>query len=508
MGEDLKENALEDSKELEKKKKETKKNIINFFKNKPLVFLILILLFSFLVRVYYFSLTKDQAVWWDEAEYLLKAKNIALNTPETGFWEGRPILFSILLSFFYFIGMGELSIRFFLILISVFTVFLVYLVGEKLFNKNIALLSSFFYSIVYVNLFYSMRIMVDVLHITLGLSAYYLFLLKKQKATWLVFPLIAIGTLIRFPTFLFFVILILYILSTERLNALKNKDYWISGIISLIIVSPYLIWNQLKLGHPLYPIIHAGSGALEGITFSSGLSIFMQYINSFPYYLNNLLLIILFIGILFFLDVFLGLDLVFKNKNKFLNSKFLILIWIMIPLLYFGFGVSHYEDRYIFMIFPAMFYIISYSIIKISEYLKKIHKKLPMIFIIFILITGSYQLLVSSDNIIKRSISSYGPVKDAALWIKQNSKPGDIILTQSRTQNTYYSERHSYAFSDTKEDLIKNISELNPKYIIISIFEKHPEWAYSQQGLSEFNYTPLKAFNLDSNPVLIIYEKS
>jgi len=100
--------------------------------------IVLLLIVSGIFYIYYYILTKNQAVWWDEAEYLLKAKNIAFSTPETGFWEGRPILFSIILAGLFKIGFSEGSIRLLLLFVSIGTVWLVYLFGKKLYDEKSA----------------------------------------------------------------------------------------------------------------------------------------------------------------------------------------------------------------------------------------------------------------------------------------------------------------------------------------------------------------------------------
>jgi 4-amino-4-deoxy-L-arabinose transferase-like glycosyltransferase len=494
--------------DIDERKEELKKKIKRWFSNKYNIYLFLILIFSFVVRIFYFFLTKQQPLWWDEAEYMLKAKNMALGTPGTGFWIGRPILFPILLSSFYFIGLGEVSIRFSLLIVSLLTVYLVYLVGKKMFNEKIGLIASFLYSLVYINLFYSMRIMIDILHVTLGLLAFYFFFTKKSKLVWLVFPILAIGTLLRFTTFFFFVILVAYIFVTEKTSAFKNKDYWISVVLAFLISLPYLIWSQIKFGHPLYAIKVAGGGSVSGITFASGLAVLKQYIGSFPMYFHWLLLIIFLIGLVLFYDVFLGFDFILKNKGKEkgLKYKFLTLIWILIPLIYFGFGVSHYEDRYIFMTFPALFFVIALSIDKIQSFLKKYHKYLSVLFLIFVLIFGGYQLLEHSDDIIKVKASSFGPVKEAGLWIKDRTSEGDTIMTRSHPQNTYYSERASYSISANKSEFEKQFELLKPKFVVVSVFDSPPEWTFSIDT-EKYGLTPVKAIPSDQ-PILIVYKTS
>ena len=494
----------------EAKKEELKERISEFFSVNYKTLLIALLVFAFLVRLYYFILTKSQPVWWDEAEYLLKAKSIALGTPDTGFWEGRPILFPIMLSAFYFIGLGEISIRFFLIIISFFSVYLVYLVGKQLFSEKIGLISAFLYSLVYINLFYTVRVMVDIPHVFLGLLAFYFFFTKKKKLVWLSVPLIALATLTRFPAVFFFVILFVYIAFTERMKALKNKDYWISLVLGFLVGLPYLIWANANYGDPLYAIKLAGGGAVSGISLSSGLSVLKQYLATFPSYLGTVSLILFIFGLTYFLIyTILGFDLVLKN-NKSFSSKFLVLIWILIPLLYFGFGVSHFEDRYIFMAFPAMFFIIALALGKLQESITKYSKPLAAILIILLLAFSGFQLIKGSDEIIKSRLDSFGPVKEAGIWIKQNTNPQDIIMTRSHPPNTYYSERASYSISAKEEDFAANYSIYKPKYLVISVFDapnsNEWQWAFSINQ-QKYGLTPVKAFP-ENNPALIIYKTS
>src|SRR5258706_15311330 len=71
-----------------------------------LIFIALIAL-AFVLRLYYFFLTKDQPLWWDEAEYMLKAKALVFGTPATGWRATRPIFLPYLAAAFLKIGGGE-----------------------------------------------------------------------------------------------------------------------------------------------------------------------------------------------------------------------------------------------------------------------------------------------------------------------------------------------------------------------------------------------------------------
>lgn len=465
-----------------------------------------IVLLSFLIRLYYFTLTSHQPLWWDEAEYLLKAKNIALGTPETGFWYGRPIYFSVFLSLFYYAGLGETAIRFTIILISTLSILFIYLLGKQLFDKKVALISSFLFSLVYVNLFYTVRVMTDVIHVFLGVLAFYLFFTKKRKLMWLVFPILALATMIRFPSFFFFVILAAYILLTEGFAAFKNKDYWISGFLGLLVALPYLIWSQLKFGAPLYAISLAGGGSLEGVSTSYGVSNTFQYILTFPSYLGWILLALFVLGLILTLEVFMGIDLVFREKNKRISRKFFLLLWLIIPLIYFGFGVSHYEDRYLFMAFPAIFFIIGLSLTSLKGHFKD-NKKWINIAMIIIVLIGGFQLMSHSDQIIKSRLDSYGPVRDAGIWLNEHTLPGESIMSKSSPQLTYYSSRAVYTISSEEDEFAANLSVINPKYVVVSLFENHPPWALSLDQ-EKYGLEPVKSFPVGNQPSLVIYQKS
>ena len=92
-------------------------NIKDKIKKPHNIILILILILALVIRLNYFN--DNQAVWWDEAEYLLQAKHWAFQTPNTGFGEVRPILLSFILSLFYRIGGSEPSARIVILLFSI-----------------------------------------------------------------------------------------------------------------------------------------------------------------------------------------------------------------------------------------------------------------------------------------------------------------------------------------------------------------------------------------------------
>src|SRR4051812_14353650 len=163
-----------------------------------------------LVRVYYLVLTRHQPVWWDESEYLVKAKALALGTPDTGWFTGRPLLPSLLIAGAYAIGLGELAVRVGLALLSTATVYLTYRLGLRLAGRPAALVGAGLFSVFYLQLFYSTRVMTEIPHLALCLLATELFLSGERRKVLLSVPVIVVATLLRFPAALTLVTLASY----------------------------------------------------------------------------------------------------------------------------------------------------------------------------------------------------------------------------------------------------------------------------------------------------------
>ena len=65
--------------------KELKEKIRSILSNKESLIFIGIIVLALIIRIWYFIATKSQPLWWDEAEYMLKAKSLILHTTTTGF---------------------------------------------------------------------------------------------------------------------------------------------------------------------------------------------------------------------------------------------------------------------------------------------------------------------------------------------------------------------------------------------------------------------------------------
>ena len=160
----------------------------------------------------------------------------------------------------------------------------------------------------------------------------------------------------------------------------------------------------------------------------------------------------------------------------------------------------------------------SKGIIDFSDFIGKklFSKKIITFLIIIISLFGFYTQLIHADAIIKAKVDSYGQVRESGIWIKENSNSQDSIVSASVPQHSYYSERKVYDFAfnnpnQSEEYFNMKMSEIKPKYIVVSVFEPAftPQWVYEWPSKNQDKVTPVKAYFTDSEkkqPVLVVYK--
>ena len=462
-----------------------------------------VFIFAVAARLYFFYITQDQALWWDSAEYVNMAKDFA-GTYNAEWWPGRPILMSLLWAGMLKLGFDEISLKFIVTIFSIVGILFSYLVIKEMYDKKTAVITAFLLSAFWMHLFYSARMLVDVPSLTMWTIILYFFWRAVHTKEWKYYALtgifVSLGTLLRFPVLIIGAVILIYLLATERHKFLFDKNFWIMSASGIGILIPYFIWSTLKFGSPLYQITF-GSGA-AGQTF--GLPSLLKYITLFPAYFQITGLIFLIIGLYIFIDVILGFDLLNKDHGETVKANFLILLWLLIPLFYFA-TQSRAEERYIMFIFPAAFLIITKGILYAENLIKKVNVNFAKIIaIIFIFIIVLMQLSAANFTIVNAS-QSYAPVKEAGMWIKENSPPELTVYTMSVPQIHYYTERTTLSYGGGSEAFDKIIADGKPAYFVLSIFESHPEWVGNYLATNPALETVRVYNDQNGSPVLIIF---
>src|SRR3989344_3878454 len=116
---------------------EKKEKLKNLFTDKNKLILLAIIVFAFAIRLYYFFLTKNQPLWWDEADYMAYAKNLA--GIENG-WivtSAHNSIFPFIVSLFFKFGFSEVMIKFFVAFIpSIVLVLVTYFLCIEIFEDK------------------------------------------------------------------------------------------------------------------------------------------------------------------------------------------------------------------------------------------------------------------------------------------------------------------------------------------------------------------------------------
>jgi len=554
--EDERKIELEDSEKVISERKRKLKNKFFSWVQGPYdkIFLI-ILLISFIIRLGIFFKTMDQSVWWDAADYLSTAKRWGLGLQIRDIWYYRRGFFWPLFSAFFFkAGIGEIGIRFSEVLFSTGIVAVSYFLVKEMFNKRLALATSICLSFSWILLFFTGRPLTSIpgtFFLLTSLLFFWKGYVKNQgnKFVYLFGLFYALSLLTRMQYLMFVPVFFIFIFIKERFRMFKNKSLWITFTLFLIILSPQIILYWQHYGNPITDIMSyylgiEGVSQIETIERNPSFSLnTFRYFFDLPYILtadsfktpfvfgifNRFLSFLLFaffiLGVFyFFSDLFFGFDRIFKDEN--IKKKLFILLWIIISFLALGYITPNIEQRYIIPTLPFLFLISSVSLLKIGNILLRylrLNRKLINFLIFFFLIILLVSNFLWAHKLIDIKKTSYLEVKQAGEWIKKHSVLGDKIISASLPQITYYAERDTYSFAIKQEGRQKQDSELiqypegkegfekfvkdkKPRYLIMSVFESHPQWIYSY--LQEHNDTliPVQAYYQGQQPVLIIYE--
>ena len=502
--------------------KETIKIWLKSNENKLLV---LLMLFTIIMGLYYFFKLGNQPIWWDEGDYLAIAKVWAIGMSQPEWWSHftgmRPLLMPVVWFLFMKIGLGELAMRFFSILVpSILTVYLVYAVGRDLYNKKVGLIAGFIMSSYWVFLFYSFRLLTDIPALFLGMLTIYFFwsVYIKRKKNYGLYLAVVFGVLAftaRFPLALVLAFCFLYLLFIKKKEFFKDKTIWKALAFLVLCLLPYIIYF-IYSNFYLFQF-YSGEASIAA-KIMPAFSIFQM----FPMLFEIVFFILLLFGLIFFFRFILNLDLFFYQKDEKFNSDFFILLWIIVHLMFYVFLIRAANDRWLLMLMPALFYVISRGLVEMYGFAKKYSNYFAVFLIFTLLLAGGYFQLNHANQLINIKKDTYKEVMLAGLWLKENTPIDAKIMTASIVQNQYYSERQTYSFyvngTYTDKKLVEEkIQNLKPDYFIVSIFEPAftPEWVYSYP--QENNLTAVQAYTStkeyekiynvpEGTPLLIIYK--
>lgn len=516
-------------KTVEKRKFKLKELCFGWVKDNYDKLFIAILILAFILRIWIFFKTASQPFWWDEADYLSAAKKWAGLNPNLGdiWYYRRGFLWPLISSLFFRIGIGEIGIRFLVFLLSSGIVAVSYFIIKKMFNKKIAVLTSLALSLSWIYLFFTGRVLTDIpsaFFILLSLLFFWKgYVLKEGNKFIYLFGLsLGLAVLTRMQSLVFAFPFLIYIFTKEKFKMFKNKSLWIALGLFMILFIPQIIMYISRYGNPVTDILGHYFG-VKGVTSDADYiqrssSNLFAYFANLPYILGGqyplgiAIFVLFLIGALIFLfNLVLGFDKIFKNEE--IQKKLFIALWIIIPFLVLGYITDYVEQRYASADLLFLFAIAILPLMKFGEYIskrEKIGSRKSFIFVFIILLILIIPNFTWGNDLTENKLLSYSEIQQAGLWIKENSNPSDLVITASRPQIVYYSERSVQSGSlpvwDNATYFESQINELKPRYLVLSVYEQSPQWIYEYPQNNTDKITPVKAFYQGQNPVVIIYE--
>ncbi|HLC89859.1 MAG TPA: glycosyltransferase family 39 protein [Patescibacteria group bacterium] len=342
--------------------------------NQPLNWLWLILVLAAIFR--FFSLGQADVIG-DESTYSFRALGYLDYFAETqstpiswfvsppwwtkfSFHDHPPLNFLLNFLVLNFFGPTAWAIRIVSALAGVISVWLIYLIGKKIFNEQIGLIAALILAVNNFMVWLSRIGLQESLLISLILASFYFFILalEKQKFLSLAFLFFGLSFLTKYTAIFILPIYLLVIIFKKR-EWLKSQQFYLSVLLFFLIISPIIIYNfflwqsrthfDLQLSY-LFGLTDKVPGWQE-LPGKSDLPIWQRFIQlpiSFIFYLSPLFLIFLIFSLVYAVSQF---------KKTSANFK---LIWLGLLFLVLLIGLVGPENRFLVMFTPFFILFLSY----------------------------------------------------------------------------------------------------------------------------------------------------
>ena len=194
---------------------------------------------------------KTPLEWWDG--------NIPWWT-KLSFHDHPPLVFWIQHIFMNVFGDNAFAMRLPSALLGIASVYLIYLIGLRLFSPPAALISSVFLAITLNHVYISRAGMQEAYVIFFMLLAVYFFLRALESDQYLIWTGVALGLgfVTKYNVFILVPVFLIYLALYKR-EYLKNKKLWLGVLFSILIFSPVIIYNIMlyaSRGHFDFQVSH------------------------------------------------------------------------------------------------------------------------------------------------------------------------------------------------------------------------------------------------------------
>lgn len=329
-----------------------------------------ILIFALFLRI----INLNQSLWLDEAINVLAVKNYSLLNLITQYSTAdfHPPAFSIILWYWAKIfGYSEVALRMPSVLFGVLTIFVVFLIGQKLLSKNLGIIAAILLCFNPLHIYYSQEARVySFAAFVVSLNFYFFIKLLKEEKVSLLY-LVLSNFLVLMSDYLAFFIFpaqLLAILITRK----KINFRWIFCIFSAIFLSLWWIpifISQLHIGLGVSSILPVWKSIVGSFDLKTLPLTFVKFIIGRISLADKFLYTLLLIPLCSFVAFLLWKGFIFSTNN----IKKILLSWLLTPLLLasvISLVIPIYSYFRLLYILPAFAILISLGILSFRPKVK------------------------------------------------------------------------------------------------------------------------------------------
>jgi hypothetical protein len=304
---------------------------------------------------------------------------------------------------------------------------------------------------------------------------------------------------------IFFIYLIILILAKKLF--LKDKKFWISGMLGISILLIFFLYNFIKYGN-IFPALLSGGyiSSPKNVPFAFNILLYI------PNFLLTIFFILFLLGLgISMFNIYLSYN--FLDQKKAERNSMLLILMALIFFSFFIFYLRGAEDRWLLEANIVLSIVSAIGFNFVYECLKKYNKIFSLVLITALLCIGAYQQIEYADSIINSRKDSFLQMKQGFEWIKQNSPKESIILGSGiEPYAVYYAERN-YASLPSSEgfNLAQNKSDLEKikaDYLVVHRFTAQQPYI-GEYLQNQDKWEPINAFFFDAEKkdlALIIYK--
>lgn len=407
------------------------------------IIIILTAIFGIFLRILFYSY--DRPFWNDECALALNLSNLKNYFLPLLYGQAAPPFFLIVSKLFYKIFKDtELTLRFFPLISSIFSIGIFYILSKKILNKKSSVLFAlillcFNYQLIYYGQEFK-QYSSDVLFFTGILTSYFYLNLKNDSFKKLILTGIIYSLCIwfSFPSlFALFTVFLLLII--------KNKEHYkkifvliAPALISFIVF--YLSQKHLDSSNFLHNYWKEG---FINQNFNNFTQIFINY---FTFAFNNILLFFLFI-----IGFVASLSQVKKEK------KLILIIPLILAIILSYFTIYPFSSRVTLYLIPVFILVIAQTL----DYINFKNKKINYILCFIIIFLSSFTSIITSiDKICLRNFE-YEDITYSLKLAQKSITNQDVLYIPDGSEISYIFYRNKFHFKNaiTEHQRIKNINE-------------------------------------------------